>query len=189
MRSLTFMFIDSLEPTWCPNWLLCIEYINKFSRCAKWKTSKGVFWFVGRQDHCRCCRRNPVRYNTSPRSGIGRRAETNLLILAAPGGFWQDRREIWTDLIVLLTGGRGFEAGGGGRLWGLPSGGGKAGGTFLLEKTGFSMSTKTLSSMEQIWSLTFFSLLSTTFYGPLYSCERGEEEASSWLQTQSLTKP
>ena len=44
-----------------------------------------------------------------------------------------------------LHGGGGFAAGGGGRLGGLARGGGKAGDTFSSEKTGFNLSTETLS--------------------------------------------
>ena len=79
--------------------------------------------------------------------------------------------------------------GGVGRLRGLPSGGGKAGDTFSSEKTGFSLSMETLSSLEPFWSMKYLSFLSTTLYGPQYSWERGEEEAYSWTNTtQSLTK-
>ena len=77
--------------------------------------------------------------------------ETNLLGSLAPwGGFRREGREKQTDLFVFLTGGGGFETGGGGRLGGLPRGGGKAGDTFLSEKTGFNLSTETLTSLEPI---------------------------------------
>ena len=71
---------------------------------------------------------------------------------AARGGFRRNGREKQTDLFVILSGGGGFAAGGGGfaaggkgRLGGLPQGGGKAEETFSLKKTGFSLSTETLS--------------------------------------------
>ena len=81
-----------------------------------------------------------------PPEEVGRRAETNLISSkAAWGGFRRDGREKRTDLFVILTGGREFAAGGGGHLEGLPCGGGKAGDTFLSEKTGFNLSTETLS--------------------------------------------
>ena len=79
-------------------------------------------------------------------------------------------------------GGRFFEVGGRGCLEGQSHVGGKAGDTFSLEKTGFSLSTKTLSSLEPIRSL-YLSLLSTTLYTPPYSWERGREEASSQKNT------
>ena len=103
---------------------------------------------------------NLDRYTTPPRRGVGRRAETNLLVSkAAWGGFRRGGREKRTDLLDFLTGGggfaargggfaaggEGFAAGCGGRLGGLPGGGGKAGNTFTSEKTGFNLSTETLS--------------------------------------------
>ena len=73
-------------------------------------------------------------------STVHRRAKMNLLgSKAALGGFQQDGREKRRDFFVILTGGRGFAAGGRGRLGGLPHGGGKAGYTFLQEKTGFNL--------------------------------------------------
>ena len=64
--------------------------------------------------------------------------------------------QIWS-----FSGDGGFEAGCRGRLGGLPYGGGRAGDTFLLEKTGFSLSTEMLSGLEPIWSLKYLSFLWT----------------------------
>ena len=125
-----------------------------------------------------------------PSRGFRRRVEIGSK--AAWGGFWQGEREKRTDIFVLLTGGKGFEAGGwgfetggGGRLWDLPHGRGKAEDTFSSEKTGFSLLTETLSSLEPIWSLKYLSFLSTTLYGPRYSWEIGGEEAFSRTNTNS----
>ena len=85
-------------------------------------------------------------------------------------------KEETNRFIRCLTGGGGFTAGGGGFaagsggcLGGLPHGRGKAGDTFLLDKTGFNLTTETLSCLESICSLKYLSFLSTTLYGPQYS--------------------
>ena len=94
-------------------------------------------------------------------------AETKLLILEARGKFGRMKR---TDLFTFFTARTEADStGGGGCLEGLPRSGGRAGKTFLLEKTGFSLSTGMFSSFESIWSLKYLSFLSTTLYGPQYS--------------------
>ena len=107
----------------------------------------------------------PLHY--SPRRGIGRSAEMNLLgsmaaNMAARWGFLQDGREKRADVFVILTGagefvaeGGGFEAGGGGfkaggggfaaggrgHIEGLPSGGSKARLHFLIGENRFQLTS------------------------------------------------
>ena len=91
---------------------------------------------------------------------------------------------------VLFMGGEGFGAGGRGLLGGLPHIRGKAGDTFSLEKTGFSLSTETLSSLEPIWSLNIsLSCQPLCMVLDTIGREAEKKHLPEQIETQSLIKP
>ena len=72
-----------------------------------------------------------------------------------------------------------------GRRIGCPPAGGLAGITVESDTTGLSLSTKTTSTLSQIWRRKNLSWRSRTLQGPLYKGERDETEESSRINTKS----
>ena len=114
------------------------------------------------------------------RRGVGRRAETNLLgSKAARSGRIPTRRKGETNRFIRSSHWRWswFAAGGGGRLGGLPRGGGKAGDTWNFIQFGTYLQLEIL--IFSVDNLIVWSLVSQ------YSWERGRAGESSRTNTNS----